>query len=193
MVTTDDADLAERMRIFRNHGITTDHRQRDAQGAFFYEMTELGFNYRLSDIHCALGLSQLESLSRFIGRRREIAARYDSSFAALSQLRPLAVRAGAEHAYHLYVIRLDLEGLRADRGEIFRALRAENIGVNVHYIPVHLHPYYRQSLRTQPGVCPVAEDAYERILSLPMFPGMTDADVDDVVSAVTKVVAYYRK
>jgi perosamine synthetase len=192
MITTDDAGLAERMRVFRNHGITTDHRQRDAQGAFFYEMADLGFNYRLSDIQCALGLSQLERLESFITRRRQIAARYDAALAAIPAVRPLAVVPGAEHAYHLYVVRLQLESLRADRGEIFRALRAENIGVNVHYIPVHLHPYYVEVVHTRRGQCPVAEEAYERLLSLPMFPGMTDADVDDVVSAVGKVLAYYR-
>jgi perosamine synthetase len=193
MVTTDSADLAERMRIFRNHGITTDHRQRDTDGAFFYQMAELGYNYRLSDIHCALGLSQLAQLDAFIERRRTIAARYDAAFAQMAAVSPLAVASRAHHAYHLYVVRLDLDALRADRGEIFRALRAENIGVNVHYIPVHLHPYYRETLHTAPGLCPVAEAAYERLLSLPMFPAMTDGDVDDVVTAVDKVVTHYRK
>ena len=96
-------------------------------------------------------------------------------------------------AYHLYVVRLDLEALRAGRSEIFRALRAENIGVNVHYVPVHLHPYYRQTQGTHPGMCPVAECAYEGLLSLPMFPAMSDSDVDDVIEAVEKVVVFYRR
>ena len=191
MVTTQDAELAERMRVFRNHGITTDHRQREAAGAFFYQMAELGYNYRLSDIHCALGLSQLEQLDAFIDRRRQIAAQYDAAFAAIGSMAPLDVAPGAEHAYHLYVVRLELDALRGDRGELFRALRAENVGVNVHYIPVHLHPYYREKLHTGPGLCPNAEDAYERLLSLPMFPAMTDADVQDVVTAVRKVLAHY--
>lgn len=191
MVTTGDPDLAARIRVFRNHGITTDHHQRDLEGAFYYEMTELGFNYRLSDIQCALGIQQLQRLPQFIARRREIAARYAAAFATLSGVSPLHVRPEAEHAYHLYVVRLDLEALRVDRGEIFRALRAENIGVNVHYIPVHLHPYYRQTLGTREGMCPVGERAYERLLSLPMFPAMTDRDLDDVISAVSKVVSYY--
>ena len=193
MVTPDDGQLAERMRVFRNHGITTDHRQREAQGAFYYEMTELGFNYRLSDVQCALGLAQLERLPQFIARRRQIASRYDAAFDALPGVGALRVRSGTEHAYHLYVVRLELEALRADRGEIFRALRAENIGTNVHYIPVHLHPYYRQALGTRPGMCPVAEDAYERVLSLPLFPAMRDADVDDVIDAMTKILAHYRR
>jgi perosamine synthetase len=192
-VVTDEAPLAERMRVFRNHGIVSDHRQREAQGAFAYDMVELGYNYRITDIQCALGLQQLERLPTFIARRRQIAARYDAAFAQVPAVRPLAVRRGAEHAYHLYVVRLDLEALRAGRSEIFRALRAENIGVNVHYVPVHLHPYYRQTQGTHPGMCPVAESAYEGLLSLPMFPAMSDADVDDVIEAVEKVVVFYRR
>ncbi|GAB4364322.1 MAG: UDP-4-amino-4,6-dideoxy-N-acetyl-beta-L-altrosami ne transaminase [Deltaproteobacteria bacterium] len=188
MVTTDDPDLAERMRIFRNHGITSDHRQRAREGSWFYEMTALGYNYRLTDFQCALGLSQLRRLPEWIRRRGEIAARYDEAFAALEVVRPLAVREGVRHAYHLYVIRLDLERLRGGRGEIFTALRAEGVGVNVHYIPVHLHPYYRSRFHTGPGMCPRAEAAYERILSLPLFPGMSDSDVSAVIAAVEKVV-----
>ena len=192
-VVADEAPLADRMRVFRNHGIVSDHRQREAQGAFAYDMVELGYNYRITDIQCALGLQQLERLPAFIARRRQIAARYDAAFAQLPAVRPLAVRRGAEHAYHLYVVRLDLEALRAGRSEIFRALRAENIGVNVHYVPVHLHPYYRRTQGTHPGMCPVAERAYEGLLSLPMFPAMSDSDVDDVIEAVEKVVVFYRR
>jgi perosamine synthetase len=191
MVTTSDADLAARMRVFRNHGITTDHHQRELEGAFSYEMTELGFNYRLSDIQCALGIEQLKRLSQFIARRRTIAARYRLALANVPGVAPLHVRPDVEHAYHLYVVRLDLDTLRVNRNQIFRAMRAENIGVNVHYIPVHLHPYYQQTLGTRPGLCPAAERAYEGLLSLPMFPAMTDRDVDDVIAAVSKVVTYY--
>jgi perosamine synthetase len=187
IVTTDQAHLAQRMRVFRNHGIETDHRQRLDAGSFAYEMVELGYNYRLSDIQCALAASQLEKLGRFIERRRAIAARYDEAFASLAGIRPLATRPGATHAYHLYVVRLDPERRAADRQTVYRALRAEGIGVNVHYLPVHLHPYYRQRFSTGPGLCPIAEAAWERILSLPIFPRMTDADVDDVVTAVHKV------
>lgn len=191
VITTDDAALAERMRVFRNHGITTDHRQRDAQGSWFYEMVDLGFNYRLSDVQCALGLSQLPKLGGWVERRREIARAYDEGFAGLEPAQPLAVRAGVRHAYHLYVLRLELESLSAGRKEIFAALRAEGIGVNVHYIPVHLHPYYREHFGTGPGLCPVAEDAYERILTLPVWPGMSDDDAGDVIRAVRKVLTRY--
>ena len=188
VITTDDPSLAERMRIFRNHGITTDHRQREKQGSWFYEMAELGYNYRLSDIQCALGLSQLQRLTQFVERRQEIAAAYDDAFAEIKFVEPLTVSRDVSNAYHLYVIQLDIERLGADRGTIFRALRAENLGVNVHYIPVHMHPYYMENLGTGPGMCPVAEAAYERIISLPMFSDMTDEDVRDVITAVRKVV-----
>lgn len=192
MIATQDPALAARMRQFRNHGITTDHRQREAQGAWQYEMTELGYNYRLTDFQCALGRSQLRKLDGWVARRREIARRYDQAFGGESAVRPLAARADALHAYHLYVVQVRPERLGGtERDEVFAALRAENIGVNVHYAPVHLHPFYRSRFGTGPGLCPVAEEAAARILSLPIFPRMTDADVDDVVRAVRKVEAAY--
>ena len=188
MISTNDAELARRMRVFRNHGITSDHRQREQQGSWFYEMVDLGYNYRITDIQCALGLSQLRKLAAWVKRRQEIAQQYNSAFAEIPAVQPLGVRAEVSHAYHLYVIRLDVTKLQATRGQIFAALRAEGIGVNVHYIPVHLHPFYRKQLGTKPGMCPVAEAAYEQIISLPIFPQMTDADVEDVIRAVRKVV-----
>jgi perosamine synthetase len=187
MITTDDPELARRMRVFRNHGITTDHRQREQQGSWFYEMVDLGYNYRLTDFQCALGISQLRKLPGWVARRQEIARCYDAAFAEMPAVKPLDVREDVSHAYHLYVIRLDLAQLQATRAEVFAALRAEGIGVNVHYIPVHLHPFYRERFATGPGLCPVAEAAYEQIVSLPMFPKMTEQDVDDVVAAFTKV------
>jgi len=186
MITTDNPDFSRRMRIFRNHGITTDHRQREDQGSWFYEMVDLGFNCRLTDIQCALGISQLKKLPKFLDRRREIAGRYNSAFAEFPEIVPLAVREEVLHAYHLYVVRIDFEALGINRTELFGTLREEGIGVNVHYIPVHLHPYYRQRLNTGPGLCPVAEAAYEQILSLPIFPGMTDDDIDRVIATIDK-------
>ncbi len=191
MISTDDPALAQRMRVFRNHGITTDHRQRQRQGSWFYEMVDLGYNYRLTDLQCALGISQLRKLPGWVTRRQEIAWQYDTAFAEVSALGPLDVREGISHAYHLYMVRLDLEHLQVDRAQIFAALRAEGVGVNVHYIPVHLHPYYRRCFDTKPGDCPVAESAYERIVSLPIFPTMSQEDVDDVILAVTKVLSHY--
>ena len=191
MITTDNAELAQHMRIFRNHGITTDHRQRAEQGGFFYEMQSLGYNYRLNDIQCALGISQLKKLPDFVQRRRQIAALYDTAFATMPAVQPLAVRPEVEHSYHIYVVRFDTVKLGVSRSEIFAALRAENIGVNVHYIPVHLHPYYRERLGTGLGLCPMAEAAYEHLVTLPIFPDMEDADACDVIAAVGKVVAAY--
>lgn len=188
MITTDDPDLAHRLRLFRNHGITSDHHQREQQGSWFYEMIELGYNYRMTDIQCALGQSQLRKLPAWVQRRQEIARQYDAAFAEIPGVVPLAVRPGASHAYHLYVVRFDPQRVHMPRADLFRALRAENIGVNVHYIPVHLHPYYQRQVGTGPGLCPVAEVAYEQIISLPMFARMRDEDVADVVAAVRKVV-----
>lgn len=193
VITTDDAVLAQKMQVFRTHGITSDHRQRAEQGSWFYEMVALGYNYRITDFQCALGLSQLRKLQPWVKRRQEIARMYDEAFAGISAVSPLAVRADVSHAYHLYVVQFDLERLQADRNVIFLALRAEGIGVNVHYIPVHYHPFYRERFGTKPGLCPVTEAAYERIVSLPIFPKMTDEDVQDVVAAVTKVIEAYIK
>jgi perosamine synthetase len=181
-VVTDDHEVALRARRFRNHGIDSDHRSRAAAGAWFYEQVELGFNYRLSDLQCALGLSQLDRLPGWIARRRALAARYDELLAQVDRVRPPAVRPGAGHAYHLYVVRVD-----GDRDLIFATLRDAGIGANVHYVPVHLHPYYRERLGTRPGLCPVAETAFEQLLSLPLFPAMDDGDVDRVVETLATV------
>jgi perosamine synthetase len=191
MVTTDRADCAEALRRFRNHGISSDARQRQAEGQWHYEMVLLGFNYRLTDIACALGISQMKKLEANLSRRREIATRYALAFRDLAGVMPPTVRADANPAWHLYPIRLNLQKLSADRSRIFRALRAENIGVNVHYIPVHRHPYYRDRFGYRGGEYPIAEDAYERLISLPMFHGMSDGDVEDVVHATCKVVGHY--
>jgi UDP-4-amino-4,6-dideoxy-N-acetyl-beta-L-altrosamine transaminase len=191
MVTTDRADYAEALRRFRNHGISSDARQRQAEGQWHYEMVLLGFNYRLTDIACALGMSQLKKLEANLSRRREIAARYTAAFRDLAGITPPAVRPGVNPAWHLYPIRLNLERLTAGRARIFRSLRAENIGVNVHYIPVHSHPYYRDRFGYRGGEYPIAEDAYERLISLPMFHAMSDLDVEDVIRAVRKVMSHY--
>lgn len=193
VVTSDDHELANRMRAFRNHGITSDHRQRANEGSWFYEMIDLGYNYRLTDFQCALGISQLRRLSAGVARRQAIARAYDVALSEVRGVKPLTVRSDISHAYHLYVVQLELEQLRVDRETIFRALRAEGIGVNVHYIPVYLHSFYRKQFGTQPGLCPVAESAYERIISLPIFPRMTDGDVKDVMTAVFKVIEAYRR
>lgn len=193
MIATDDEERAEAMQRFRNHNISTEFRQRETAATWHYDVVDLGYNYRLTDIQCALALNQLSRLAAWLERRRQIARAYTEAFRELDAVQPLAVSPDVEHAWHLYVIQLNLEQLTVDRGEVFRALRAEGIGVNVHYIPVHMHPYYQDRLGTAPGLCPVAEDAYQRILSLPIFPMMTDSDMEDVIAAVNKVTEAYRK
>jgi perosamine synthetase len=186
-VTTDDAELARRLRLFRNHGISLDHRQREQIGSWFYEMVDLGYNYRLSDLQCALGLSQLRKLATWVERRQAIARQYDQAFAGMSAVRPLHVRPDVSHAYHLYVVRVGQTQGPGERAGIYAALRGAGIGVNVHYVPVHLHPYYQRRFGTGPGLCPVAEAAYECILSLPMFPRMSDGDVERVIVTLAEV------
>jgi perosamine synthetase len=185
MITTGEPNLAQRMRHFRNHGISSDHRQRAQAGAWFYEMEELGYNYRLSDIHCALGISQLRKLPEWLARRREIAAAYDEALASSSCYHPLPVRPEVGHARHLYVVKL-APGM--DRNAEFRSFREQGIGVNVHYVPVHMHPYYRRRFGTGPGGCPRAEQAYERLLTLPLYPRMREDDVKAVIAAAQTVV-----
>ncbi len=187
MITTDDPASAERMRRFRNHGFTRDHLQRSRAGSWHYEMTELGLNYRLTDIQCALGLSQLPKLDGWIARRQQIAAAYDRHFVDMPGVQPLATRPQVSHGRHLYVVRIDPDVAGIDRGTVFERMQAASVGVGVHYIPVHLHPYYRRRFATAGGDCPVAEAAYEQILSLPIFPAMTDADVARVVATLRSV------
>lgn len=180
MCLTQDAEMAAHMRRFRNHGIDSDHFKRDSEGTFAYDMIELGYNYRLPDVQCALGLAQLRRLPRWLAARRLVAATYDEAFASVPHAKPLVVRNGREHAYHLYVVRLDPA---IDRDAAFKRLRGQGIGVNVHYAPVHLMRFYRER-GYAPGLCPVAEKASRHILTLPMFPAMTRADVLRVVEAV---------
>lgn len=188
MVTTDRPDLADRMRRFRNHGIETDHRQRSDKGTHAYEMVDLGFNYRLTDFQCALGISQLKHIDAWVSRRREIAARYDELLNGIEGVRPLREAEGVEHAHHLYVVRLGGADVAVDRDQVFAAMRARNIGVNVHYPPVHLHPFYRQRFGFAEGLCPNAEAVYKQVLSLPMFPAMRDSDIERVVGALADAI-----
>ena len=186
MIATGDAGMARRMRSFRNHGITTDHRERAVVGTWCYEMTDLGYNYRLSDLQCALGISQLRKLPAWSIRRHEIARQYDAAFRNNARVRPLVVRDEVSHAYHLYVVWVNAA---TARDALVSGLRAKGIEANVHYIPVHLHPYYRQRWGGKPGLCPIAEEAYRHIVSLPIFPRMTDADVLRVTTEVDEICA----
>jgi len=174
MCMTDDPDLARKMRVFRNHGITTTAAQREAVGGWFYEMADLGYNYRITDIQCALGSCQLKKLPAWLTKRNELADAYDHAFAGTS-VRPLAKKPDCFHAYHLYVVRA------SERDAAFKRLRDAGIGANVHYVPAHLHPWYREKFGMKAGMFPVAEAAYREILTLPLWPGMAEADVERVV------------
>ncbi len=179
MCLTADEALATKMRRFRGHGITTTASQREKAGGWFYEMTSLGYNYRISDIQCALGASQLKKLPEWLVRRNELARMYDNAFAG-GAVRPLVKLSHVKHAYHLYVARI------SGRDAVFQKMRANGVGANVHYIPVHLHPYYKEIVGTREGLCPVAEAAYKEILTLPLWPGMTAGDVERVAALLEK-------
>jgi len=187
MVTTDRAEWAEHGRQFRHQAVVYEGPTITKDGPWAYAIPELGRNYRITDLQCALGLSQLEQLDGFVERRREIAAIYDDALDDVDGIEPLGVREDAQHSYHLYVVRIDEEIFGAGRPWVYEALQAEGIGTQVHYIPVHLQPLYKEKLGTTKGTCPIAEAAYEEILSLPLFPGMSDGDVDDVIEAIEKI------
>lgn len=186
MATTNDADLAMKMATLRTHGVTRDPASiiGSPPGDWYYEQHELGFNYRMTDMQAALGSSQIKRLSDYIQRRRAIAARYDKMLVGLQLSRP-PIETNDLSAWHLYVIRLSDDA--PPRAEVFAELRKRGIGVQVHYIPVHIQPYYSKMGFDSDGL-PVSEDYYERTISLPMFPTLTDADQDDVVQILTDIL-----
>jgi perosamine synthetase len=193
IITTNNKKYYEKLNQFRSHGITRDNDKLiENHGPWYYEMQFLGFNYRLTDIQAALGSSQLKKIDRFVELRRKYVALYNMAFKEIPQITIPYQPEGYNSSWHLYIIRLNLEQLTVTRKEIFEALLLQNIGVNVHYIPVHLLPYYQQ-LGYEKGICPNAEKLYEEIITLPLFPKMTEDDVIDVIVAVNKVINCYRK
>jgi dTDP-4-amino-4,6-dideoxygalactose transaminase len=197
MITTNDAALAARMRLARNHGMTRDpeaFRERAAATSadgkvnpWYYEMHEPGYNYRLPDILCALGRSQLAKLDRFIARRRALAAHYDAALAPLAPaVRTVPPVPGCNPVLHLYVVLIDFAAIGMSREQVMTGLRARGIGSQVHYIPVHWQPYYRD--RYGDIALPGADAYYRRALSLPLFPAMSDDDVTRVTHALMEVL-----
>jgi dTDP-4-amino-4,6-dideoxygalactose transaminase len=194
MVTTDCDEHAERIRIMSLHGISRDAWNRyTADGSWYYEILQPGYKYNLTDIAAAIGIEQLKRCQAFHDSRRRIARRYDRAFADLRDIILPVERPDVEHAWHLYVIQLRLESLRINRGEFIEALKAAQIGSSVHFIPLHLHPYYRERWGYERESLPRASAAFERIISLPIYPDMTDADVDDVVRAVRRICRRNRR
>jgi len=187
MIVTDYEEYYRKLILFRNHGMTRDPDMLQSfDGPWYYEMHALGFNYRMTDIQAALGHSQMDKLDKFIARRREIASAYNAAFSEMDGLVTPWQHPSAESSWHLYILRWDLPKFHADRRAIFEALRERNIGVNVHYIPVYRQPYYR-SIGYSGIVCTNAESYYASSMSLPIFPRMTDRDVQDVIDAVQDV------
>ena len=190
MVLTDNEEFYEQLRIFRHHGIVKDN---SAKGSWHYEIYSPGYNFRITDFQCALGISQLKKLDHFIARRREIAARYNDAFAGMKEVITPAEDDGVKAAYHIYIIQLQTELLKVGRKEVFEALRMENIGVNVHYMPLHLHPFHQREYGYKKGDYPKAERYYEQAITLPLFPKMSDEDVEDVIEGVRKVINNFKR
>jgi perosamine synthetase len=194
MATTGNPELAERMRLMSLHGISTDAWKRyAAEGSWSYEIIRPGYKYNMTDLAAAIGVEQLKKCQRFREARRRIAAQYNEGFIDLPEVRALVCRADVQHAWHLYVIQLELERLRISRNECIVALKKKNIGTSVHFIPLHLHPYYRKTYGYQPSDFPTATAAIERTISLPIYPAMADQDVQDVIEAVTSIVKQYQR
>ena len=193
IIVTNDENLYEKMLLFRTHGITRNEKfMNDNQGPWYYEQIDLGYNYRITDMQCALGISQMDKIDSFVKRRRDIVKKYNEAFGNLKEVITPYEAEYSNSGWHIYVIALNLNELTIGRKEVFEALQKENIGVNVHYLPVYMHPYYK-SIGYKEGICPIAEDLYNRMITLPLFPSMTDEDVEDVITAVNKVIDFYRK
>lgn len=194
IITTNNEEYYRKLVSFRSHGITRDIAQLENKdgGNWYYEQLDLGFNYRMTDFQAALGISQMKKIDWFIERRREIVAKYNKAFKELDGIILQKNADFSDTVNHLYVLKLDLDKLRVDRKEIFNVLIAENIGVHVHYIPVYWHPYY-QKLGYEKGLCPKAEKLYNALLTVPLFPAMTDEDIEDVINGFYKIINYYRK
>lgn len=193
-VLTNRRDLYEKLLLYHSHGITKDEAfyVNESHGPWYHEQVDLGYNYRITDIQCALILSQMDKLARFADRRREIVNRYNTAFSQIPQLVVQQEIPESDTTRHLYILRIRPEMLTIDRKGFFEAMGAENICCNVHYIPVYWHPYY-EKLGYKKGLCPNAEKLYLEMMSLPLYYSLTDEDVDDVIRAVQKIVDYYKR
>lgn len=193
-VLTNNEEYYKLLLLYRAHGITRDESmmERKPDGPWYYEQVALSTNYRMTDIQAALIVSQMDKLEAFSRRRKEIVARYDVAFKEMAELVVQEEIPESDTTRHLYILRIRPDKLSIGRKEFFEAMAAENIGCNVHYIPVYRHPFYER-LGYEKGLCPKAEQLYEEMMSLPLFYGMTDEDVESVIEAVKKIVTYYAK
>lgn len=192
MICTDDETLADRCRVMALHGISKDAWKRyTAEGSWYYEIVAPGYKYNMTDIASAMGLAQLAKAERMWKRRREIARRYHQAFAALPELQTPADRTDCRHAWHLYLLRLHPGRLEIPRNQFIDELKRRNIGTSVHFIPLHLHPYYRETYGYNPADFPVAFNEFQRVISLPIYSKMSDTDVEDVIQAVNSIVGEF--
>lgn len=191
---TGDPALVEQARLWSLHGMSRDaYKRYSMEGSWYYEVVLPGYKCNMTDIQAAIGLRQLNKLPYFQRRRREIVQRYHAAFSLLPEVQIPIERPEAESAWHLYILRLHLDRLTIERARFINELKERNIGTSVHFIPVHIHPYYRDKYRYRPDDFPIAYREYQRIVSLPLYPRMSDQDVTDVIEAVTDVVEKYRK
>lgn len=193
-ITTNDDELYKRLVLFRTHGITRvqDWMDKESEGGWYYQEIDLGYNYRMTDIQAALLCTQLDKLGMFAKRRKELVKRYDEAFSEMPEIIVQKEIPESDTVRHLYIIQLNTDMLKCGRREVFDALQAEGVGVNVHYIPVYSFPYYKK-LGYEMGICPNAEKLYERIISIPLFYSMTNDDQDKVIEAIKKVISYYKR
>ncbi|WP_297517621.1 UDP-4-amino-4,6-dideoxy-N-acetyl-beta-L-altrosamine transaminase [uncultured Clostridium sp.] len=189
MVVTNSEELYKKLSLYRTHGITRDSGilENQEEEAFYYEQQSLGYNYRIPDINCALGISQLTKIDYFIKKRRSIVEKYNELLKEFDCIETPIEKDYSKSGYHIYVIKLKLDKIKKSRNQIFKELRAENIGVNVHYIPVYYHPYYKD-LGYKKGLCENTEEFYEKIITLPLYPKMKKKDIEDVITALRKIL-----
>jgi dTDP-4-amino-4,6-dideoxygalactose transaminase len=194
MLTVPDDEIAEKVSVLSLHGISRDAWKRYSdEGYRHWEILYAGYKYNMSDLQAAIGIHQLDRIEQFWETRQRYAKQYDRAFAAIPEIKLLVTKTDVKHAHHLYPILLNLEILTADRDQVMNALQAENIGIGIHFRAIHLHPFYRRTFGGAEGTLPVAEDASQRILSLPLYPKMSEDDLEDVIKAVKKVIGAFRK
>ncbi len=194
MVTTNDEELADKIRVLSSHGMSRNAWNRyTATGSWYYEILYPGYKYNMTDIQAGLGIAQLGKLAKMQERRKSIVSRYNEAFGVMPELEIPVEKDYARHAWHLYIIKLNLDKLNIDRDQFIEELKAANIGTSVHFIPLHYHPYYRDTFQFKKGDYPQAEKTFDRIISLPLYPRMSDQDVDDVIEAMQGIVARFRK
>ncbi len=189
MIVTNNKKFYEKLKVLRHHGII----KKPKKGSWYYEIENPGYNFRITDFQCALGRSQFKKIDKFIKRRREIVAQYNKAFKGIEEIIIPSERNYVKSAWHIYVIQLCLEKLKASRKEIFESLQKQGIGAQVHYIPIHLHPFYKRKFGYNSGDFPIAERYYQRTITLPLFPKMSDKEVDRVIKIVKKTISFYKK